>query len=97
LTPNHNTQEYDASLQLLLESTANQKDNKQALDVDHEKEVVEKTKVDFLVFPFVGGVDIEKASKELDLCWGTGTSLDKKHSEREDIQCLRLQQATSNG
>jgi len=28
--------------------------------------------------------------KELDLCRGTGTSLDKKLSEREEIQVLRL-------
>ena len=97
LSPNHYTQADDASLHLLLESTANQKNNKEALDVDCEKDVVEKTEDDFLVFPFVGGADIEKTTKELDLCRGTGTSLDKKHSEREEIQVLRLQQAASNG
>jgi hypothetical protein len=45
-------------LHLLLESKANQKDNKEALDVDRENDVVEKREDDFLVFPFVGGVDI---------------------------------------
>jgi hypothetical protein len=95
LSPNHYTQADDASLHLLLESTANQKNNKEALDVDCEKDVVEKTEDDFLVFPFVGGADIEKTTKELDLCRGTGTSLDKKHFEREEIfavtaSCIKL-------
>jgi hypothetical protein len=97
LPPNQNTQEDDASLHLLLESTANQKDNQEALDVDHEKEVVEKAEYDFLLFLFVGGAGIEKATKQLNMCRGTGISLDKKHSEREEIQVLRLQQAASNG
>ncbi len=65
-----------------MESTAIQNINKEALDVDHEKEVVENTEDDFLMFPFMGGVDIEKSTKELVLCRGTDTSLDKKHSKR---------------
>jgi hypothetical protein len=49
------------------------------------------------MFPFVGGFEIEKATKFLDLCRGTGTALDEKHSSREEIQVLQLQQAASNG
>jgi hypothetical protein len=37
LSPNHKTQEDDASLQLLLKSTGNQKDNTEALVVDCKK------------------------------------------------------------
>jgi hypothetical protein len=51
LSPTHNSQEDDASLQLMLENTANQKVNKEALDVDHEKVVVEKIEVAFFCFP----------------------------------------------
>jgi hypothetical protein len=50
-----------------------------------------------LAYPFVGGFEIEKATKVLDLCEGTGTALDDKHSLREEIQLFRLQQVASNG
>ncbi len=40
---------------------------------------------------------MNKATKELDLCRGTGASLDKKYSEGEEIQVLWLQQAASKG
>jgi hypothetical protein len=53
LSPNHSTKADYASLHLLLESPANQKDNTEALVVDREKDVVERTEDDFLVFPFV--------------------------------------------
>jgi hypothetical protein len=49
------------------------------------------------VYPFVGGHDIENSTKVLDLCKGTGTALDGKHSSRKEIQVLWLQQAASDG
>ncbi len=49
------------------------------------------------MFPFVGGLEIEKATKVLESCRGEGTALDEKYSSREEIEVLRLQQAASNG
>jgi Ulp1 family protease len=49
------------------------------------------------LFPFVGGLDIEKVTEVLECCRGAGTAIDEKHSSREEFQVLRLQQAALNG
>ncbi len=90
LLPNTCSQEDDASLRLLKESTATNDGNKEVVDAD-------SASVKWLKYQFVGGYQIEKATKVLDLCMGTGTALDEKHSSREEIQLLQLQQVASNG
>ncbi len=51
LSPNHNGEEDDASFQLLLESTVNQKENNVAIDVDREKKWWRRRKMNFWYFP----------------------------------------------
>jgi hypothetical protein len=96
-SPNICNQEDDVSLQLLMESSAtNDGDGGVATANSTLQKKQHKDDV-LLAYPFVGGFDIEKATKVLDLCVGTGTPLDEKHCLREEIQLLRLQQVASNG
>jgi hypothetical protein len=97
LSPNTCSQEADASLQLLKESTATNDGNKEVVDADSASVVIQHKDYEFLKYPFLGGFEIEKATKVLDLCMGTGTALDEKHSSRGKIQLLQLQQVASNG
>ena len=80
-------------MQLLKESIT----TNDVIDADNTSVLIQSKEAELLVFPFVGGFEIEKATQALDFCRGTGTALDEKHSSREELQVLRLQQAASNG
>jgi hypothetical protein len=83
----------DASVQLLKESMTTY----DVIDADSTSVVVQSKESESLMFPFVGGVEIENATEVLECCRGAGAALDEKHSPREEIQVLQLQQAASNG
>jgi hypothetical protein len=73
-------------LRLLKESSATNDGNKDVVDADSTSVVIQHKDYELLKYPFVGGFEIEKATKVLDLCRGAGTALDGKHSSREEIQ-----------
>jgi hypothetical protein len=75
-------------VQLLKESTTTDDGNKDVIDVDSTSVVLHNTDDPLLVYPFKK-FDIEKATKVLDLCRGTGAALDEKKFDKEEIQVLR--------
>ncbi len=97
LSPNSCSQDDDASLRLLKESTVTNDGNKDVVNAESTSVNSQRKDYELLNYPFVGGFEIEKATKVLCLCRGTGKALDEKHSSREEIQLLQLHQAASNG
>jgi hypothetical protein len=63
LSPNNSTLEDDASLQLLMNNAATDDCDKDVVDVDSDQNIIKSTEDRLLVYPFVGGLDIENASK----------------------------------
>ncbi len=84
-------------MQLLVEENTTNDANKRVPGVFDEQIVLPSGDYELLVYLFVGGYAIRNATNVIDLCRGTGTALYERHSSREEIQVLRLQQAASSG
>jgi hypothetical protein len=57
------------------------------IDADCTSVVIQSKESELLMFPFVGGFEIEKATKVLDMCRGAGTALDENYLPGKKFKC----------